>query len=199
MVETVYKDPKDIEFRKDAINLARLIVNKSNELGIPANNSRLQRLLYFTQSAYLLESEGKGGAFEDGLTEAWAFGPVVPEVYTKFSLFGDSSIPEVKKVSVYLPNKSIKFEMRKGSGVYYAVEKASDLLIEDVPWVNPFTETDEKIVEKIIYMFEDFTYYSLAEMSRKQDPWKNAWSKGSGTTISNRSIYEYFKGLLDKK
>lgn len=199
MVETVYKDPKDFRFERNAVNLARLIVNKSNELGIPINNSKLQRLLYFTQSAYLLESEGKDGAFEDELIKAWAFGPTIPEVYEKFNLFGNSSIPEIKKIPIYLPNKELMFRLEKGSDTYYAIERASDLFVEYVPWANPFTEAYGKIVEKIIYMFEDFTYYSLAEMSRKQDPWKNAWSKGSGTAIPNRSIYKYFRGLLDGK
>jgi uncharacterized phage-associated protein len=197
--EVVKIKPENYVFEKDAVNLARLIINESNDLGIPINNPRLQRLLYLTQSAYLLESKGREGAFDDGLIQAWAFGPVVPEVYSKFVLFGEANISKIENLLIHLPNRELTFRKQKGSDTYFAIERASDLLTVYVPWVNPFTEIDKKIVDKVIYMFEDFTYYSLAEMSRKQDPWKNAWSKGSSTAIPNRSIYKYFRGLLDGK
>ena len=62
-----------------AISVAKYIINYSNSIDSPISNLKLQKLLYYVQAAFLVE-EGKK-CFCDEIV-AWAFGPVVPDVYT---------------------------------------------------------------------------------------------------------------------
>ena len=68
-----------------AMDVAKYIVTKSTEIGYPVTNLKLQKLLYFTQGLSL-SVFGKP-AFNDEI-EAWRYGPVVPSVYSTFSLYG---------------------------------------------------------------------------------------------------------------
>lgn len=74
----------------EALNIANYVVYYSNKNRYSISNLRLQKLLYFIQ-AYFLYSFGKA-CFKDEI-EAWAFGPVVPEVYHKYKKYGAGSIP----------------------------------------------------------------------------------------------------------
>ncbi len=61
--------------------------SKLNNNGV--SNLRLQKLLYYVQAEFLLE-QGVG-AFKEEI-EAWDFGPVVPEVYHMYKMFGREDI-----------------------------------------------------------------------------------------------------------
>ena len=67
-----------------AITLAKYIVTKCVNDNVPISNLQLQKILYYIQKYYL--SNG-GLAFSDEI-EAWQFGPVVPDVYYRFCVFG---------------------------------------------------------------------------------------------------------------
>lgn len=71
-----------------AIDVARHIVSVCARDNHPISNLQLQKILYFAQREYL---QFGSELFEDEI-EAWQFGPVVPEVYWKFSVFGASPI-----------------------------------------------------------------------------------------------------------
>lgn len=60
----------------------------SKERGV--SNLRLQKLLYFIQVIFLVETGFK--CFKSDI-EAWDFGMVVPEAYNKYKMFGASALP----------------------------------------------------------------------------------------------------------
>lgn len=64
-----------------------ILSSKLNNNGV--SNLRLQKLLYYVQAEFLLE-QGVG-AFKEEI-EAWDFGPVVPEVYHMYKMFGREDI-----------------------------------------------------------------------------------------------------------
>lgn len=70
-------------------DIARYVVSKCYRDGRPVSNLQLQKMLYFLQILFL-------EAFEvplfDEEFEAWPYGPVMPSVYRKFSMFGGSPI-----------------------------------------------------------------------------------------------------------
>lgn len=70
----------------DTLNVARYIINYSNQEKYGISNLRLQKLLYFVQAYYLISSGNP--CFGDRI-EAWDFGPVVPVVYHEFKRFGE--------------------------------------------------------------------------------------------------------------
>lgn len=73
----------------DALTIAMYIINRCFEEGAPVTNLRLQKLLYFIQ----LESYKVYGKqlFNNDIA-AWQFGPVVPEVYYKYSVYAGMPI-----------------------------------------------------------------------------------------------------------
>ena len=73
----------------DALEIAKYIISKCFKEGVPVTNLRLQKLLYFIQ----LESYKRNFRlmFDDDMY-AWQFGPVVPDVYYEYNMYGGSPI-----------------------------------------------------------------------------------------------------------
>lgn len=68
-----------------ALELSKYIVSKCVNDKDPITNLQLQKILYYIQYEFL--SNRNEPIFSDDI-EAWAFGPVVPDVYYYFSFFG---------------------------------------------------------------------------------------------------------------
>ena len=73
-----------------ALDIARYIICIANRNGDIITNLKLQKLLYYAQAWFLVNSNGKR-LFVDNI-EAWQYGPVIPPVYSEFSHFGRSPI-----------------------------------------------------------------------------------------------------------
>lgn len=54
------------------------------------SNLKLQKILYFIQAEFLVEKNTP--CFSEKI-EAWTFGPVIPEVYQQYKIFGNAHIP----------------------------------------------------------------------------------------------------------
>lgn len=72
-----------------AADVASHIVTHCIEAGGPISNLQLQKILYFAQNNWL---DKKGETLFDDVFEAWRYGPVVPEVYQAYSIFGKRPI-----------------------------------------------------------------------------------------------------------
>lgn len=72
----------------DVNDIAKYIINYCNINNLEITNLRLNKLLYFIQAHFL-----SAGApiFEDDF-EAWSYGPVIPDIYWKYRLFGSGNI-----------------------------------------------------------------------------------------------------------
>ena len=80
-----------------ALLIARLIINYCNDNKMIISNLKLQKILYFVQADFLVNKESPC-FFED--IEAWNFGPVVPEVYLEYKIYGSSNIPYRSSIAV---------------------------------------------------------------------------------------------------
>lgn len=69
-----------------ARDLSHYIVDKCTRDNSPVSNLQLQKILYFIQSVYCRNRDGKL-LFEENF-EAWPYGPVISSVYNEFSSFG---------------------------------------------------------------------------------------------------------------
>lgn len=73
-----------------ALDVAKYVIAYENSEGRKISNLRLQKLLYFTQAMFLSQ---KGSPCFDDDIEAWTYGPVIPNVYHKYKIFGALDIP----------------------------------------------------------------------------------------------------------
>ena len=78
-----------------ALLISKYIIKRCDEKNRSISNLKLQKLLYFVRAEFLV-SKGEPCFFEE--IEAWDFGPVVPEVYRKYRIYGSASIPYIKGI-----------------------------------------------------------------------------------------------------
>lgn len=154
-----------------ALDVARYIVNISYQYQYAISNLKLQKLLYFCQAVFLVDSKGKTPCFPEEI-EAWDFGPVVPSVYRAFKKYGGNNIP---KVSEYKDTSNGIWNLQ--------TKKFSE---------NIITEKDRKKINEVIIHFGKFTASKLVDIIHHQKPWMNAYYKNEDI-ISKKAIYEYFK------
>lgn len=83
----------------NAIDVALYVIKRCNEMGRSISNLKLQKILYFLQAEFLVAKNRP--CFAENI-EAWDFGPVVPEVYHKFKVYGGASIPYIGKETLPL-------------------------------------------------------------------------------------------------
>lgn len=157
------------------MDVARFIVNYSNEKDYSISNLKLQKLLYFVQAYYLSYTDAHQACFKEDI-QAWDFGPVVPEVYKAFKQYGGNNIPYITSYFVY-DEKNI-WTIRR-------VEfKKSCIPLED-----------QKNIEEVVEMFKDYTASDLVKLTHNQDPWKKTYQPNKrNQVISQQIIKEYFDG-----
>lgn len=149
-----------------AISVAKYIINYSNSIDSPISNLKLQKLLYYVQAAFLVEDNKK--CFDDEIV-AWAFGPVVPEVYQAYRVCGRKSIPQQEnEKEAYLDLNKMKIEYRDVEAIkghdastirrvvdaYAQIENPFELVKKthgESPWEN--TDINERISCKKIKQF----------------------------------------------
>ena len=81
----------------NVIDISSYIIEYSNEIGSPVSNLKLQKLLYYSQAAMLVEL---GQKCFDSKIMAWEFGPVVVEAYQHYKEYGRDVIPNQEDCKV---------------------------------------------------------------------------------------------------
>lgn len=135
----------------DVIDISFYIVEYSNRIDSPISNLKLQKLLYYSKAASLVEY---GRKCFNAKIMAWEFGPVVVEAYQYFKEYGRDTIPNQKDF------KKIKLDDKTMRIIY----ETSDLI--DI--------STKKILEKVVdsYSSEKNPFY-LVKKTHSEDPWKN--------------------------
>lgn len=154
-----------------ALDIARYIINYSNEEAYGVSNLKLQKLLYFVQAAFLVDTEEKEPCFLEDI-EAWGFGPVVPCVYHEFKRYGGNNIPRVDE---YLEVNDSWEVVRKtfDSGIIKA--------------------EDQETIKSIIDDFSNYSATALVNITHNQAPWKDAYQAGVNRVITRGAIQKYFE------
>ena len=73
----------------NAIEVANYIIEYEHSKDRLISNLKLQKLLYFVQAQFFIEYGEP--CFRDKI-EAWSFGPVVPDVYHTYKIYGSLDI-----------------------------------------------------------------------------------------------------------
>ena len=162
----------------DVLDVSRYVINYSNEKGYGVSNLKLQKLLYFVQAYFLVMKKSNESCLEkrcfSQAIEAWDFGPVVPESYHEFKLFGASNIPSISSY--------ISSEIVDGNIKLNKLQFSDDCISAD----------DRNKINAVIDMFKDYSASALVELTHKQKPWKDAYKQGRNSEITAISIWSYF-------
>lgn len=157
----------------NVLDVARYIINYSNEKGYGVSNLRLQKLLYFVQAYYLAFTDSHEPCFSD-VIEAWEFGPVVPQVYHEFKCYGSGNIPTINS--------------------YFDYDENAIWSIKRIPYVsNVIPENDKKIIQGVVEQFSNYSTSALVELTHKQKPWRSVYDRSQKNEIKKSSIKEYFE------
>lgn len=142
----------------NALSVARYIINKCNENNKSISNLKLQKILYFVQAEFLVE---KGEACFSEKIQAWNFGPVVPEVYQQYKVYGAANIPSRKRLveSVVFSegDRKIIDDMVKECSKYSASELV-EITHRQKPWKQAYAKGPNTVIscDKIKeYFLED--------------------------------------------
>ncbi|BDS17298.1 DUF4065 domain-containing protein [Clostridium perfringens] len=130
------------------VDVANYIINYSHEIGGSLTNLKLQKILYYVDAAFLVDT-GSACFYED--FEHWRHGPVVPEIYSKYRKYLNSPIEEQQEDSNIsnedreIINRVIEGNIKKDP--WELVKRTH----EEDPWVN--TTTNEIITKNSIKQF----------------------------------------------
>lgn len=154
----------------NAIDLARYIINyyENNDSGI--SNLKLQKVLYFLQAEWMVAFNKP--LFKDKI-EAWDFGPVIPNVYKEFRVYGAGFIPEIKRYWIY--------EDKEKWWTYKQVEYKDKVLMKDKIYID-----------EMLNKLKNYPSLELVKITQNQNPWADIYSKYNLNEITPQALYEYF-------
>lgn len=156
----------------DALTIARYIINRCNAEGTPISNLKLQKLLYYVQAVFLSINEEI--CYKD-VIEAWAFGPVVPNVYHEFKEYGSNNIPQIIEY----------FDIDPSSETFFTKVKFNDDIIN---------EEDKKLINETLGIYNRYSATKLVEMTHSESPWKDIYKRDAKhVIISVESMKKFYK------
>lgn len=131
-----------------ALDVARYIIKRCNSRNQAISNLKLQKILYFVQAEFLVT---KGIPCFDEAIEAWDFGPVVPEVYREYKIFGSTNIPVIGKSS---PSNKIKPEDQSlingivDECAQYSASTLVEITHHQSPWLDAYVPGLNQCISK---------------------------------------------------
>lgn len=149
-----------------ALEISNIILTHFDYSGDLITNKKLQKLLYYVEAWNLVY---KSSLIDDDF-EAWVHGPVVPDVYHTYKIFG------------YSP---IKNEYALGQT---ASDKMRDLLSSGV-----IEKTQKEIIFEVLKKYGALNSYQLETLSHSEKPWIEA-RKGLGDFDHCSAVID--KGLM---
>lgn len=131
-----------------ALSIARYIIQRYNSQNKTVSNLKLQKILYFVQAEFLV-TKGRPCFAED--IEAWAFGPVVPEVYHEYKVFGSANIPSFGRS--LRPVILMKEDQKLVDGIVdecarYSASDLVEITHNQSPWMDAYVPGSNNVISK---------------------------------------------------
>lgn len=131
-----------------AIDVARYIIWYCKQRGYSISNLKLQKILYFVQAEFLVNENRP--CFKEEI-EAWDFGPVVPEVYHEFKIFGSADIPKVvcgAADEVILERDQVIINEMVDECGEYSAARLVEITHNQAPWKEAYEKYCNNIIRK---------------------------------------------------
>ena len=142
-----------------ALSVARYIIDFCNERGKGISNLKLQKILYFVQAEFLVSTPHHTSCFKDEI-EAWDFGPVVPNVYHQYKIYGSGIIPSNLNDTLFPFYEKISFSDRTiindviEAAENYSASQLVEITHKQSPWKNAYNKGfNNKITNEAILDF----------------------------------------------
>jgi uncharacterized phage-associated protein len=149
--------------------IAYAFVKKGIDEGLFVTQMKLQKLVYFAQGVHLAKY---GKPLINETFQAWMYGPVIPEIYQDFKLYGSRPIINTAD---FTPSSTYK---------------------------PPFRLDDEALdtINYSWGVLKDISAMSLSYWTHRADgPWSKVYDpEVKSTPIHNDDIQQYFQKLLIK-
>lgn len=131
----------------DAITVSHYIIDYEDSKGRTVSNLRLQKLLYFIQSTFLAIAGYP--CFEEDL-EAWDYGPVVPEVYRRYKIFGSTMIPAEEDIDSLDIKSDDRFLINYVLDMcaHQTTRQLVDISHKQDPWKNAYVPGMSNVITK---------------------------------------------------
>ena len=123
-----------------ALNIARYIIERCHSQSRTISNLKLQKILYFVQAEFLVAINRP--CFGEEI-EAWDFGPVVPEVYQEYKIFGSANIPVFKRGVSSITISIDDQKMINGivdECAKYSASALVDITHRQTPWIEAYNK-----------------------------------------------------------
>ena len=129
-----------------ALDVAKFVISYSNEKKYEISNLKLQKILYFIQAEFLV-SENQPCFYEE--IEAWNFGPVVPEVYHVYKIFGGSNIyiRNFNKDKILQKDREL-IEAMVDVCSKYSPSRLVEITHNQTPWKNAYIRGVNNIITR---------------------------------------------------
>lgn len=130
------------------IDLSNYIIQYCQKNKYSISNLKLQKLLYFIQAQFLVQYDKP--IFNNAI-EAWDFGPVVPEAFDYFKMFGSSEIKLPKLIAKKATQKITMHDQKIIDAVlnqcaYHSPSYLTRLTIHQTPWLNNYKKPYDKTI-----------------------------------------------------
>lgn len=139
-----------------AISVAKYIIARCNKLGKTISNLKLQKILYFVQAEFLVSQNTP--CFREQI-EAWDFGPVIPDVYHRYKVYGSASIPCVGDEN-YCPFDKVDKSLADGiidECAKYSASTLVEITHRQSPWKTAYNRYSSAVIsnESIKSFFQE--------------------------------------------
>ena len=124
-----------------ALLIAKYVVRRCDEFGRTISNLKLQKILYFIQAEFLVDV---GRRCFPEIIEAWDSGPVVPEVYRKYKIYGSAHIPlgVADRVRPIAEEEINRINGIVDSCSQYSASQLTKITHHQSPWIEAYKRSD---------------------------------------------------------
>lgn len=157
-----------------AMSVANFVIQRALDEKTPISNLHLQKILYYLQAFYLVQTEGSAPIIDANFSR-WPYGPIIKEVYYAYNQFGAAFITEISQ----------------GEQDIF-----SEVQSEELPQMSK-SDLGEYEVEVIQFLKRLFirTPWDLVELTHSQSIWSDYEDEiktFSAPDYTNEDIYHQF-------
>lgn len=135
--------------------IANEVIKWFHNKGKSINNLYLQKILYYLQINYMIKYDGEK-LFEN-IFEKWKLGPVQPEVYHEFKLYGPNDIKNThKELEVKMENGNLKVNQNE-------IKLNSN---------NMSDKKKKEFIEAALPVLSTYGKFQLVDLTHEQEIWK---------------------------